>query len=155
MYSATVGCDPGLIGELERVLQARPEAAALWNALGYVRAMVHPQGRPHAAQASLPAFEKAWTCDSRHVVAGLNVAEALADLGHKDDAVQQARQTLEVLDGLPELDARVIEAAHYPPEFDLFHVEWERAGWQHAGQPGQEAQAKRDLLRWRLHLTSL
>src|SRR5207302_108491 len=31
-------------------------------------------------------------------------------------------------------------------------VEWERAGWAHAGRPGEEALAKRDLLRWRLHL---
>jgi hypothetical protein len=38
-----------------------------------------------------------------------------------------------------------------PPRFDLFRVEWERAGWSHAGQRDAEAGAKRDLLRWRLH----
>src|SRR5262249_27431568 len=44
-----------------------------------------------------------------------------------------------------------LDGCHYPPVFDLFRVEWERAAWQHAGRPRAEARAKRTLLRWRLH----
>jgi hypothetical protein len=34
----------------------------------------------------------------------------------------------------------------------MLRVEWERAGWQHAGDPAGESRAKLELLRWRLHM---
>ncbi len=48
--------------------------------------------------------------------------------------------------------ASIRQSAHFPPGFDLFRVEWERAAWQHAGQSNAEAFAKLKLIRWRLHL---
>src|SRR5262249_49189531 len=44
-----------------------------------------------------------------------------------------------------------LDAPHFPPTFDPFRVEWERAAWANAGRPSREARAKFDLLRWRLH----
>src|SRR5262249_50405005 len=44
-----------------------------------------------------------------------------------------------------------LDAGHFPPAFDLFRVEWERAAWARAGSPVAQTCAKRDLLRWRLH----
>jgi len=44
-----------------------------------------------------------------------------------------------------------IDAGHFPPAFDFFRVEWERAAWSHAGQPRAELRAKLELIRWRLH----
>jgi hypothetical protein len=52
---------------------------------------------------------------------------------------------------LPALDPDSLDGGHFPPSFDLFRVEWERAAWGHAGLPAAEAEAKRELLRWRLH----
>jgi GT2 family glycosyltransferase/Flp pilus assembly protein TadD len=46
----------------------------------------------------------------------------------------------------------VLDSPHFPPGFDHFRVEWERAGWTNAGSAAGEERAKRDLLRWRLHL---
>ena len=43
-----------------------------------------------------------------------------------------------------------LDAGPFPPGFDLFRVEWERAAWAHAGDPNAEAAAKVSLLRWRL-----
>jgi len=37
------------------------------------------------------------------------------------------------------------------PPFDPWHVEWERAAWEAAGQFAAEGRAKRELLLWRLH----
>src|SRR5262249_38616945 len=67
------------------------------------------------------------------------------------EAVQAARQALRTLDRLPGLPAGCLRARHFPPAFDLFRVEWERAGWDHAGDPDGERHAKRTLLCWRLH----
>jgi GT2 family glycosyltransferase len=112
-------------------------------------------------------------------MAGLNLAEALVGLEQSAAAVQPARQALAALErrlgsswpaagvgvpalaggdrsqdrlkpGLQPLPAWV-EAGHFPPAFDLFRVEWERAAWNHAGDPAGETDAKRTLLRWRLH----
>jgi hypothetical protein len=35
--------------------------------------------------------------------------------------------------------------------YDAFRVEWDRAAWANIGRAKKEAQAKRMLLRWRLH----
>ncbi len=48
-------------------------------------------------------------------------------------------------------DERCLDAAHFPPVYDVFRLEWERAAWSNAGAPAGEARAKLDLLRWRLH----
>ncbi|HZU35715.1 MAG TPA: glycosyltransferase, partial [Gemmataceae bacterium] len=93
----------------------------------------------------------ALACDSSHVVAGLNLAETLVALGQSAEAVEQARRALAMLDEAKRIDEDVWDSGHFPPAFDHFRVEWERAAWQHAGDPASEEQAKRALLRWRLH----
>src|SRR5262249_37501051 len=49
------------------------------------------------------------------------------------------------------LSPDTLGGGHFPPAYDLFRVEWEKAGWDHPGDPQGEAKAKRQLLRWRLH----
>ena len=85
-------------------------------------------------------------------MAGLNLVEALIGVQQMPRAIEQARHVLAVLERRPGLDPLVLDSGHFPPAFDDFRVEWELAGWAHAGRPGEEARAKRDLLRWRLHL---
>jgi SAM-dependent methyltransferase len=83
-------------------------------------------------------------------VASLNLTEALVGLGEKPAAVEGARRLLaRLLDG--ELSSEELDHPRFPPAYDFFRVEWERAAWGHAGDPAGEARAKRELLRWRLH----
>ncbi len=44
-----------------------------------------------------------------------------------------------------------LDLPRVPLEYDHFGVEWERTGWDHAGQPRQQRPARFTLLRWRLH----
>jgi GT2 family glycosyltransferase/Flp pilus assembly protein TadD len=82
------------------------------------------------------------------------------DLLHVDDllragqtaaAVSQARQVLAGSDrlGLP-TTSRDLQL--WSRSFNLDRVEWERAAWAHADDLPSELQAKRNLLRWQLHL---
>ena len=84
-------------------------------------------------------------------MAGLNLVEALLACGQKQAAAEQALHSLEQLDRCPQLSQDVLEAPCLPPGFELFRIEWERASWSNAGNLAQEAEAKRTLLRWRLH----
>ena len=81
--------------------------------------------------------------------AGLALAEALFAAGKPAEAVAAARAALDRGDGEA---SRVWElaASSYPPRADRFRVEWERAGWQTAGDPDAEYRAKRELVRQRL-----
>jgi tetratricopeptide (TPR) repeat protein len=85
-----------------------------------------------------------------NLLAGLTLAEALAALGQYRDAIEQARRTLSALERGARVSARQV-ASSYPAAFDTFRVEWERAGWAHAGDPQREAEAKHRLLWWKLH----
>jgi glycosyltransferase involved in cell wall biosynthesis/tetratricopeptide (TPR) repeat protein len=113
------------------------------NALGVVEALA---GRDPRAAAR--CFQQAALAGG--VVAALNVVEALAVLGEKSLAAEGARKLLARLlgGGLP---PRELDQPHYPPGYTLFRVEWERAAWQSAGRPRDEARAKLRLVRWRLH----
>jgi glycosyltransferase involved in cell wall biosynthesis/Flp pilus assembly protein TadD len=148
VYPATAAGDPGLAAELE----ALPASAERSSAVGCLEAVQHCNDWPRAAAAALPHFTDAWKADPTHVVAGLNLAEALLDLGRRTEAMAQARQTLAALDGMTDLSAAVLDAGHYRPEFDHFRVGWEQAAWDHAESPADEAGAKRRLLLWRLHI---
>jgi GT2 family glycosyltransferase/Tfp pilus assembly protein PilF len=151
--SSATGTDPHLARDLAAALVHRPTAAELHNALGLITAIAAGQAPPPTPVLEQVAgyFQRAWACDSRHVVAGLNLAEALVQLRRFPQAAQQVRRVLDVLDRQPALPPVNRDAGHYPLGFDHFRVEWERAAWTHAGQPAAEAQAKRTLLRWRLH----
>jgi glycosyltransferase involved in cell wall biosynthesis/predicted O-methyltransferase YrrM len=130
-------------------------AAALHNALGLAVTLAARGNRrvtaPMAANA-LHHFERAVACDPAHVGTGLNRLECLVGLEQTDAAVAEGHRLLALLEGGPTCDAAVLDAGHFPPAFDHFRVEWERAAWTNAGDPDAEARAKADLLRWRLHM---
>jgi tetratricopeptide (TPR) repeat protein len=143
--------DPDLVAALQAVVQDDPRSAALHNALGLAVARAGlGQGR-EVVEGAARHFRRAVECDPHHLPATLNLAEALAAAGQTPQAVAQAQRALAVLDAGTELSVAQLDAGHFPPVFDLFRVEWERAAWQHAGQPAAEARAKGRLLRWRLH----
>jgi glycosyltransferase involved in cell wall biosynthesis/predicted Zn-dependent protease len=149
---AALACDPTLCAELEAAVAAEPQRADLLCSLGRVQSMTRFAQWPQAAAAVLPHYQRAWSSDPTHIVAGLNAGEALLDLGRVTEAAEQMRATLAALEVIPELPAGVLDAGHYRPEYDHFRVRWEQAAWEYAGDPVQEAHAKRQLLRWRLHL---
>jgi tetratricopeptide (TPR) repeat protein len=49
-------------------------------------------------------------------------------------------------------DPAVWEVPRFASTFDLFRVEWERAGWTHAGDSAALAAARRAIVRWRANL---
>ena len=149
------GVEPSLVPDLAAALVREPSHASLHNALGMAVALTEKGQGPTTApvaEKSVGYFRRALDSDPGHVVAGLNLVEALVGLGRKPEAIEQAQRTLAALEQQPALDPHVLDSGHFPPGFDHFRVEWERAGWAHAGQPAAEAEAKRDLLRWRLHI---
>jgi GT2 family glycosyltransferase/Flp pilus assembly protein TadD len=89
--------------------------------------------------------------DLRRIVLPSVKQQTALGLGQPQAAIDQARQTLARLEGEANWSPDVLDAGHFPPDFDLFRVEWERAAWMHAGHPAAETEAKRTLLRWRLH----
>jgi GT2 family glycosyltransferase len=155
LNSGGPAADPTLTRDLAAALTRHPRLAALHNALGLVVAQ-SAQGQgpitPAVAEQAVGYFRRAVSCNPGHVMAGLNVAEALLGIGKKEEAVTQARKTLSALERSQNLDASVLDSGHFPPVFDPFRVEWERAAWLNAGRPAEEERAKRDLLRWRLNL---
>jgi glycosyltransferase involved in cell wall biosynthesis/tetratricopeptide (TPR) repeat protein len=146
-------------------------SAAAWHALGVLAR--HPG-------ASVEAFRRAVAAGPGQVVSGLALALALAASGRRDNAIEQARRVLEGLercapseefgsgdgapsykDGLPSGHGSTHSGTPavpttwdlptYPAEFDDLRVGWERAAWLNAGDPAGEVEAKRALVRWRLH----
>jgi tetratricopeptide (TPR) repeat protein len=138
--------DPSLLGELQAAAAAQPEAAALNNAAGLIGALTDG-GAAEAARN----FSRAVTADHAHLVAALNLVEALCELRHAQPALDAARRALAVLQRGQGIDPARLDAPHYPPALDTFRVQWERAAWENAGRPAAEGRAKAELLRWRLH----
>ncbi|MGE3804185.1 MAG: glycosyltransferase [Gemmataceae bacterium] len=149
-----VGSSPGHDSTLFRDLRARVKeqpTAELFNALGIAVACINNRGsrfEASLAHTAVEFFEQACALDPQDVVAGLNLVEALAGLQQFPRATEVARRVLAVLDSDRPLS---LDGPHFPPVFDPFRVQWERAAWTHAGDRYGEAQAKRELLRWRLH----
>jgi glycosyltransferase involved in cell wall biosynthesis/tetratricopeptide (TPR) repeat protein len=110
-----------------------------------------PTKEEKLAALALAHFRTALARDPADVLAGLNAAEALGQLGKVPQAIAQAQAALQKLEESNTLSPDSRDVCHFPPSFDLFRVEWERAAWANAGQPEAEIAAKRDLLRWRLH----
>jgi glycosyltransferase involved in cell wall biosynthesis len=139
-----------LIPALEAGASADPHSADLHNALG-LAAGLPKRGGAEAARRGLDHFRRAAVADPTHAVAVLNHVEALVATGQDAEAVEQARRQLGLLDWQLARNPPALDAPHFPPVFDHFRVEWERAAWGNAGDPAGEARAKRALLRWRLH----
>jgi tetratricopeptide (TPR) repeat protein len=163
LLASTEHGDSRLAADIAAALVERPQSAGLHNALGLVLTrsaqMAQGGGRLTSAQNRTAAgyFRRAFAADPRHVLAGLNLAESLIGAGDLAQAGEQARRTLAMLerdpDDLTEATPRPgwLDEGHFPPFRDLFCIEWERAARQDAGEPDQEIQAKRVLIRWRLH----
>jgi glycosyltransferase involved in cell wall biosynthesis/Flp pilus assembly protein TadD len=146
--------DRSLVQDLASYLREHPESAAAHNALGLLTALPAHGAGPGAGPRSLRAagcFHRAVECNPAHATARLNLAQALVEAGRTDEATEQARQALALLEQLPPDELHGLDEGPFPPGFDLFRAEWERAAWANAGRPGAEARAKRDLLRWRLY----
>lgn len=144
---------PTLIPNLQTALASQPTNASLHNLLGLAAGRAHWRGgAPEmAARAAVDHFRNAVACDPDHVLARLNLAEALAICGEKHLAAEACREGLRALERVVELEIAPLDAPHFPFGWDSFRLEWERAAWAHAGQPAGEIAAKRALLRWRLH----
>jgi GT2 family glycosyltransferase/predicted Zn-dependent protease len=145
--------DIGLVADLEKAVQTEPKSASLHNALGVMLGR-QAHGRSSAtaaAEVAVERFRRALASHPEAVVAGLNLAEALAAANQKLAATEAARRTLEILQRHTTLDPHVWQELPWGRSFDLFHVEWERAAWHHADRPREEVRAKHTLLRWRLH----
>jgi GT2 family glycosyltransferase/Tfp pilus assembly protein PilF len=141
------GADPGVVADLAAALVRAPRSATLHNALGLAMALAGT-----SAPETADYFARAVACDPSHIMAQLNCAEALAACGKEQQAAEAARRALAQLDQRQRIEPEVLDAGHFPPDFGFFRVEWERAAWQNAGNPDEERRAKRDLMRWRLHL---
>lgn len=144
--------DISLVADLEKAAQVEPNVAALHNAIGVMLGR-QAQGRSSikaAAEVAAECFRRALTCQPEYLLAGLNLAEALAASGQELAAIEAARRTLEMLQRHA-AKPHLIEGLPWGRSFDLFHVEWERAAFDNAGRPADESRAKHTLLRWRLH----
>jgi GT2 family glycosyltransferase/tetratricopeptide (TPR) repeat protein len=138
--------DASLAIDLADALALEPRSATLHNALGVILAV---QGE--RAERVAGYFGRAVENDPTHVVARRNWAEALAAGGRREEAIEQAQRAMALIDQEQPIQRAVLDAGPYPPAFDFFRVEWERAAWGHAGDWRAESDAKRELLRWRLH----
>ena len=139
VWSAATG---GNVVELNAALKHGPQDAAKLNAMG----VFLPE--PNEAAG---CFARTLALAPKHAVAGMNRAEALIRAGRNEEANIQAHDTLALLEKPGDLCEAAFDAPHYPPGFDVFGVEWERAGWSNAGDPSAEIEAKRTLLRCWLH----
>ncbi|HVS38638.1 MAG TPA: glycosyltransferase [Gemmataceae bacterium] len=144
--------DPALAADLETAAAAHPDSAALHHARGLV-AGLGPGGVVTAALAeqAARAFRRALEYGPDNAASGLALAEAHALLGQKHLAVEGARRILLLLARGGGLGPEALDSGRFPPGFDYFRIEWERAAWLNAGRPEAERRAKADLLRWRLH----
>ncbi len=144
------GCTGEVEGELLAELDGLPHDAERHTMAAVVGAK-QAQRRGTFDRACVAALEhhlrRAVDLAPARAIFRLNLAEALWRLGRDDEAAAECRRAIRdcVLDG-DDLDA-----GHFPPAFDTFRVEWERAGWAHAGSPEDERRAKESLVRWRMH----
>ena len=84
-------------------------------------------------------------------VAGCIQAKELTTAGRTNEAIAIARQALIDLER-PSITLSLLNDVQPWIEYDLARVEWEKAASEHAGDPFAESLAKRNLLRWRLHV---
>jgi hypothetical protein len=112
------GGDPGLRADLA--------AAGDDNALGVLAALEGDGQAPRPALAAMQ-FRRAVARDPWDLLAGLNLAEALARLDDHDGAVAAARSVVEGLTETANINPASWDGCCYPPAYELFRVEWEKA----------------------------
>jgi glycosyltransferase involved in cell wall biosynthesis/Flp pilus assembly protein TadD len=148
------GPDPALATDLAQALVQEPRSAWLHQALGILVARQAQGSGPITDQIAREVtgyFRRAVASDPHHPMAGLNLTEALLGAGELQGAQEAARQALQVLERGASLNDQALNMVHFPPVYDLFRVEWEKAAWHTAGDSAAEADAKKRLIAWRLH----
>jgi GT2 family glycosyltransferase/tetratricopeptide (TPR) repeat protein len=148
---STSGAEPTLLADLVQALATEPQSADLNHTLGLAIPLAARDSGPGTFKAAAEHFRRALAACPTDVLAGLNLAEALAAAGEQPAAVNEARRALAVLDESRSIGPQLVARGHLSAGFDFFRVEWEQAAWANAGQPAREAEVKQDLLRWRLH----
>jgi hypothetical protein len=142
-----------LIGELDRCLAGQPRAEQ-YNLLGLALARrgerVGDFNRSCAAAAAAQ-FRRAVDMAPDNALFRLNLAESLWRMGSVTEAARECRQALATLDFASESGPADFSGGHFPPAFDTFRIEWEKAAWSHPADREAEFGAKVRLLRWRLH----
>lgn len=143
---------PPLISELNRTISEQPTAQAC-ALLGLVIArQAQREGAfdytcvVRAAGLLRQAVELA----PERPLLRLNLAEALWRAGEDADALDACRRAIALIENAGGLCEDDLNGGHFPPAYDTFRVEWERAAWTNAGRPRGEAHAKLVLLEWRL-----
>jgi GT2 family glycosyltransferase/tetratricopeptide (TPR) repeat protein len=151
---ATPRSDAELVSDLDAALAAEPNSAPLHNALGLALSLAHrhPRYEKPAAEVAADHFRRAVELSPGHLVARLNLAEALHSAGDAKTATEQCLQALAALERPTDLDPMSFDCGQYHAQFDDFRVLWERAAWENAGNSAAEVAAKKKLLRWRLSL---
>ena len=147
------GADVTLVTDLEAAA-VEPNLPVLCNALGVAMALAGKArgvASAPAAGEALKHIRQAVAANPMNPVVALNLIETLIGVNNIKEAVNGACLTLALLARIPEWSAKQLDAPRFPPGFDVFRVEWERAAWANAGRPAGEARAKMALLRWRLH----
>ncbi|TMQ30236.1 MAG: tetratricopeptide repeat protein, partial [Planctomycetota bacterium] len=129
--NSTKASDQALLADLTAALAREPGSADLSNALGVAAAM----GSQAKGQAPIDYFHQAVQQDSNHLMAGLNLVEALVKAGQYQPAIDQALQVLTAIPGASEdsspghtlaVDsssagsASLRETPHFPTGFDFF-----------------------------------
>jgi tetratricopeptide (TPR) repeat protein len=150
--SSADATEPRLVGDLAEALVREPGAVGVQHCLGI--ASVHAAvglGTPTAAalEQAAACFGRALACEPGNVMAGLNLVECLVLQGASEQAVERARGVLE-RSAISDQPSAIQDGPHFPLQFDLFRVEWERAAWENAGDSRAEVAAKLHLVRWRL-----
>jgi glycosyltransferase involved in cell wall biosynthesis/Flp pilus assembly protein TadD len=95
-------------------------------------------------------FRHALTLDPTQPVAGANLAEALALAGRPEEAATAAQRALVSLDVSSARPFLAWDVPLYPLQDGLAQAEWDRTVWGSTDR-NAEVEAKRTLLRWRLH----
>jgi GT2 family glycosyltransferase/tetratricopeptide (TPR) repeat protein len=146
--------DHDLLAELGAAVASCPQDAELHNALGLAAALPHRSGgrmTAEGARAAAGHFRRAVAADPFHVTAALNLVECLIALENQPLAAQGARHLLALLDRVPISRLHGLDSPRFPPDFDIFRVEWQRTASGHADSPSALGRAREALLRWRLH----
>ena len=155
--------DSNLVEHLEHASSDNPSSADLQNSLAIATygAVARQDG---GMQGIGEAFVRASRTKDAHLIANLNLAEALAKAGKREAAIHEAHRALHLLEreSYPTSDDKTRSISgmetkpdywmpHFPHGYDFFRVEWERAAWENAGDREGEIRAKRNLIRWRIH----
>src|SRR5579864_6869712 len=92
--------DATLLHDLDAAAEAEPKSAAVQNALGLALSLSFRPPNYEKVVSAIAAdhFEKAVAASPNHLVARLNLAEALRTAGDEKGAIEQCRNALTLLE---------------------------------------------------------